>query len=535
MTLQLRIEGPSGSRVLPLNQGKTLIAGRDAGVDIVLADPDRLLSRQHLSLNCGEDSVEITVVSASGTVQTPVGTLGPGQKALLRAGDQLGVGDWRLLLEAAEEAVPAPAAAAATDPLLALLGGGGAGNAHLDPLWQPAAPAPVQPASQGFWVGGGAPAAPAGFSAGPAAPLDHGGVADLGIRPAGAQGDGAAAISDFLGPAPAARAPADLGALLVSAPAPEPWAGLPPVVAPIPAPAPPPRGEDLWDSLRKALVPMPATTPEPAPAPLAEPGTSPGFYAVPSSAEPIGAAPAVDIGALLGGLGPAPAPPAGLDLDFGGPAMPAPVASATPLEPAPAAPAGTATEALAKGLGIALPADMGAADWERLGSALRQLVQGFAQLMSARAALKRELRAHNKTEMPMRDVNPFKSELGLNDVLQQLLFNASRGGKFMPVERAVREAAEDLLTHDLSIIAASRACVQGTVQEFDPQLFVQRFGKKGLLDLMADAQLWRQYQAYYAQQSAQMADWLERLFEEHFVTAYCNEAERLSQQHVPLP
>lgn len=105
----------------------------------------------------------------------------------------------------------------------------------------------------------------------------------------------------------------------------------------------------------------------------------------------------------------------------------------------------------------------------------------------------------------------------------------------MPVERAVREAAEDLLTHDLSIIAASRACVQGTVQEFDPQLFVQRFGKKGLLDLMADAQLWRQYQAYYAQQSAQMADWLERLFEEHFVTAYCNEAERLSQQHVPLP
>ena len=45
MTLQLRIEGPSGSRVLPLNQGKTLIAGRDAGVDIVLADPDRLPAR----------------------------------------------------------------------------------------------------------------------------------------------------------------------------------------------------------------------------------------------------------------------------------------------------------------------------------------------------------------------------------------------------------------------------------------------------------------------------------------------------------
>ena len=47
--------------------------------------------------------------------------------------------------------------------------------------------------------------------------------------------------------------------------------------------------------------------------------------------------------------------------------------------------------------------------------------------------------------------------------------------------------------------------------------------------------LWESYEDYYGKRSEHMADWLERLFEEHFVSAYCNEAERLSQQHVPLP
>ena len=39
MNLQLRIEGPSGSRVQPLGAaGRPLIAGRDTGADIVLPD-----------------------------------------------------------------------------------------------------------------------------------------------------------------------------------------------------------------------------------------------------------------------------------------------------------------------------------------------------------------------------------------------------------------------------------------------------------------------------------------------------------------
>jgi FHA domain-containing protein len=275
-----------------------------------------------------------------------------------------------------------------------------------------------------------------------------------------------------------------------------------------------------------------APTPAPAPAPAS---TGPSLDDLLMG---LGSSPSAAPGAL-----PDDSPAAGVELGIGFD-LPLPTPRASPpvaVPPAAAGPAvapaggGSAEAALAKGLGIPLPPDMAAADWERLGATVRQLVEGLSQLLSARAALKRELRAHNKTEMPMRDVNPFKSELGLKDVLQQLLFNANRNGKFMPVERAVREAAEDLLTHDLAIIAASRASVQGTVEEFDPQRLTQQFGKKGLIDMVAHANLWRQYEANYKQQSTHMADWLERLFEDHFVTAYCNEADRLSQQHVPLP
>lgn len=553
MNLQLRIEGPSGSRVQPLGAaGRPLIAGRDTGADIVLPDPERALSRQHLSLVNQGDTVEVTVISASGGAHTSQGPLAPGHKAALRLGDRVELGPWVLHVEAQAEAAPAAVPAMdMQDPLQALLGGAASPESGLDALWRPGAPAPQGPVNEGFWVGAGSSPPPASFSEA-RSPLDLGppaGVAGLGIRPAGAQGDAVSAISDFLGPPPAPAAPAvNLGALLIDAPAPSAW--LPPPLPAPPPPAPAPRGEDLWDSLRKALVPAA----EPAAAAVAPAPVAPyeDMLALPPTPSHAGSGPSLDELLLGLGSGTAAAPPSapvaepkaelgiGFDLPLPTPrASPPPAAPGAPVAPAgPAvAPAGegSAEAALAKGLGIPLPPDMAAADWERLGATVRQLVEGLSQLLSARAALKRELRAHNKTEMPMRDVNPFKSELGLKDVLQQLLFNANRNGKFMPVERAVREAAEDLLTHDLAIIAASRASVQGTVEEFDPQRLMQQFGKKGLIDMVAHANLWRQYEAQYQQQSAHMADWLERLFEDHFVSAYCNEADRLSQQHVPLP
>ena len=194
-------------------------------------------------------------------------------------------------------------------------------------------------------------------------------------------------------------------------------------------------------------------------------------------------------------------------------------------------------QAFAKGLGIALPGAITTQDCERLGATLRQLVDGLGQLMAARASLKNELRASDKTEMWLRDNNPFKAGFDVDALLQLLFFDTADSGKYKGAEQAVRESVEDLLTHDLAILGASRACVEGIVRDFAPERLRLRLpkGPKSLLDLGQDGRMWRDYSADYGKRSLHMADWLDRIYEEHFVAAYSREAIRLSQQHISLP
>ena len=189
--------------------------------------------------------------------------------------------------------------------------------------------------------------------------------------------------------------------------------------------------------------------------------------------------------------------------------------------------------AFAKGLGIPVPDHITPEDWTRIGSMLRQHVDALNQLMKDRAALKNELRAFDKTQLYLSENNPYKTNMSLDSLLQQLIWGNSKQSGLMPVDPAVREATHDLKAHNLAIIAASRACVEGTIGEFSPDqlkrhLETTRAAK--VVAFMEYGQLWRSYQDYYKEKSTHMADWLEAMFEKHFVVAYSRETHRLSQQ-----
>ena len=194
-------------------------------------------------------------------------------------------------------------------------------------------------------------------------------------------------------------------------------------------------------------------------------------------------------------------------------------------------------QSFAEGLGLPAPSTLTPADWQRIGSTLRQLVDAMNQLMQDRAALKSELRM-NRTERYLSENNPYKADIALDDLLRHLICGEGTGSAFMPADAAVREAADDLRAHNLAIIAASRASVEGTLREFSPDqlrkhLSVTRAAK--VVALMEHGQLWRSYMAYYEQKSTHMGDWLDAMFEKHFVDTYTQEALRLNQQHISLP
>ncbi len=188
----------------------------------------------------------------------------------------------------------------------------------------------------------------------------------------------------------------------------------------------------------------------------------------------------------------------------------------------------TALLEFCKGLGIDSPNQLDDANWEQMGQAVRSIVGGLTGLLKVRTELKRELRAADRTMLASHDNNPLKSEISLDEALQYVLFNPTGIGGYMPANLALDEAIRDLQAHEFAAVAASRAAVEGSLKEFSPEKLrsVLINGKSKLPQFLDNARLWDIYTQYYHQKSQHMADWLEDIFNLHFIPTYSRECER---------
>lgn len=496
--MKLRIKAPDGERTVELDPaGAPIVAGRGDQAALRLPDPTKTLSREHVSFRQVGGLVTVTVLSKVSGVTGSRGPVPPGGLAELAPGDTLGIGPYTITVEAS--AMP-PAQPAGLDEPPSWLA---------PPSFAGSAPWSKPPMAGEFVVPGMTPKSVPGFSDGGIVDVANAAGDPMGVLGAKAADRdllGARAIDDFLGgdPPPVPQA-VIVPPLIVEIPR-EHAASVPPPWQPPadvgPSPAVPGVEADIAAFLQQIQVPVASpTTPAAVPA-----APVPQFAAAP--ADPVAAA-----------------------------TVPRP--EAPPMATPASRPAhGADVAAFARGLGIPVPDQVSEDDWVRIGSTLRQLIDAMHELMRDRAALKGELRAMNKTQLYLSENNPYKAGLPLDDLLRQLLWGSLPTGAFMPSDLAVREAIDDLRAHNLAIIAASRASVEGTVREFSPDelrrhLSTTRAAR--LVAMMEHGQLWRSYVDYYALKSSQMADWLEALFDKHFVDAYSREADRLSQAHIPLP
>lgn len=377
---------------------------------------------------------------------------------------------------------PTPAAAPTMAPTL---------GADFDPLGGP--PATAGNASA---VAGGLafdPLAPIG--ANPVAPGLLGSDFDpLGGSPATPGGNGAAVGSNSFDPlAPVARPPAaghdDLDGTMLPAARPKPGvrslpAGVAPAVAPV-------------------VQPPAQSTIQPISQPVGQPMSSP--------------APAVQA------IAPTPvAPPA------------APVAVAPVQAPVAAAAPGSSNrevmQALLRGLGVPELKIKGtdAELAELVGRMLRGAVAGTMGVLMARSATKREIRIE-ATMLAQKGNNPMKFFPDPEQAMSQMLTNAWAG--YLPGEKAIDDAFDDLRAHELATIAGMRAALHGVLERFDPQAIEARLAVPTVMDKMLasnrKAKMWDQMVGLYKQMTSEADDDFQRLFGEKFAAAYEEQTNRL--------
>ena len=193
------------------------------------------------------------------------------------------------------------------------------------------------------------------------------------------------------------------------------------------------------------------------------------------------------------------------------------------------------TAALREGLAVHnLPPDalvLTPAFMRLLGRLVHEATRGTVDLLVARAALKREIRAE-VTMIVTRENNPLKFSPSAEVALGHLLSPPARG--FMESDKAMRDAYDDLRAHQFGFLAGMRAALEGILKRFDPAILEGKLTQKksmlsSLIPAKRKAQMWDVFTELYGQISSEASDDFHELFGKEFLRAYNEHIDQLAK------
>lgn len=189
-------------------------------------------------------------------------------------------------------------------------------------------------------------------------------------------------------------------------------------------------------------------------------------------------------------------------------------------------------DALREGLGMpALPVQSLTPEFMKLlGQLVHESTRGTVDLLVARAALKREIRAE-VTMIVAKENNPLKFSPSVEVALNHLLSPPARG--FMAPAPAMRDAYDDLRAHQFAFVAGMRAALEGVLKRFDPNVLETKLTQKSvlatLLPASRKARMWDVFNELYSQISAEASDDFHELFGKEFLRAYEEHIDQLQR------
>ncbi len=171
-----------------------------------------------------------------------------------------------------------------------------------------------------------------------------------------------------------------------------------------------------------------------------------------------------------------------------------------------------------------------------VGRLLRVTVEGLMRVLATRADFKREMRLEMTTIRPVEN-NPLKFSVDATDALNRMLL-APRPGFLPPVE-AVQEALDDILAHELAMLAGVRAALEALLDRLEPKTLEARFDShaslSGVLPPLRKARYWSIFVDTYGQLRRDAEEGFLRLFGEVFVKAYEAQVHALKSKRTDGP
>jgi type VI secretion system protein len=507
--------------------GPSLTIGRGAENDVVLPDPDRLISKNHCTIEDQAGDVTVIDFSTNGTYlnysKTPLGRV----PTPLNDGDVLSMG--------AYEFVVAISYQGAADPMANLPppiddgpvshGTAGASPQNLDDLLDD--PGSVKADFFDDLLGDGSPRGPSQVVR--EDPIDdlmlpHVGDGDdpiLGPLPDPLEDDFGASQS-----AHNASGTDSFSARKASSPSviPDDWDD--DFLGGGPAPAPPPKPAAPRSA--RPAAPIPADLDDDFLAPPSKPRGAP----IPEDDDEDGDSPfakPVSRGRLNASV--VPPPPPAQKRPSPPPAAP-PRAPERPRAAPPAATApvsGDAARAFLRGIGaddVPISDEELEATMERLGEVMFDLIAGLREILMTRSSIKSEFRIE-KTELAAGGNNPLKFSLSPENAVE-FIVKPRRG--YMKAPDAVREALNDIKAHEVAMVTGMEAAIKDVLGRLNPKVLEEKIGtSSGFSDMLKGrkSRYWETYEKIYAEISEQAEHDFHEFFSKEFAKAYRKQLERL--------
>lgn len=547
-----------------LMRGPSLTIGRGQENDVVLPDPDRMISKTHCALENHNGNVVVVDFSTNGTFLN-YGKVALGRTATpINDGDVLIMGPYELVVQIssggpsfadplaplAQERASFGNANAAPDPYK-LLDDAAPGGDFLDGLLgsdKPTGPKQFRKQQDDFVellpplgddgpLLGPAPEMPSG-----PAMRDHSASITDSFLPAGRAAPSKSLIpddwDDLLAPTPPSR-PAraqkpmapdeDIYSHAAPRPAPaipdedifgEPAAAAPPRAPARKAPVIP--DDEMFGGASALVSPAP---PEPEPEP-------PARAARAKTAEPPAAKAYDPFATDLGNPGSntrKPAASADLDKVPQRPAARAPSASTLPSGPVGGIDA-------ARAFLIAVGADeIKLSDAElpdamtRLGRTMKSMITGLREILMTRTSIKSEFRIE-QTMVNSGGNNPLKFSVSPEQAIQAMVKPTARG--YLPADEAATQALEDIKAHEIAMVTGMEAALKGVLAKLNPEALTAEIESKGGFGGFLSnrkAKYWETYEAMYAEISDQAENDFHELFAREFAQAYRGQLAKLKE------
>jgi type VI secretion system FHA domain protein len=162
------------------------------------------------------------------------------------------------------------------------------------------------------------------------------------------------------------------------------------------------------------------------------------------------------------------------------------------------------------------------------GQLVREITQGFRQVLDTRTSLKGEFRLGMTTIRPTEN-NPLKFSIDVEDALTKLLLPPSKG--YLPPIEAVQEATDDLQAHQMALLAGLRAALSSLVALFDPEALEKDFQNvsavDNLLPFIRKAKYWELFKTRYRQAASDAENDFLHFLGDEFAIAYEQQIQRL--------